>query len=145
MKKIIAMALGTLVILSLAACAAKADPVPTVDPAPLATTEATDGAQNDPAQETTAATTAEDTSAKSGWDQEGDNWLFYQEGTKLTGWLNYADAWYYLNEQGIMQTGWLLYGEDWYFLDGNGKMVTGSLTIGETVYNFNENGICQNP
>jgi len=41
---------------------------------------------------------------------------------------------------GVMQTGWLNYGEDCYYLDENGLAVTGSNTIDGIKYDFDDDG-----
>ena len=54
MKKMIALLLAAMLLLSLAACASTADPAPAADAAPAETTETTPAAEEAPAAETDA-------------------------------------------------------------------------------------------
>lgn len=79
-----------------------------------------------------------------GWLKEGNYWYFMDEnGIMQTGWLRNANKWYFLNASGKMQTGWLLYKNDWYYLNASGSMATGWLRLNDKWYYFNSSGVMQ--
>ena len=83
----------------------------------------------------------EDTVVKSGWEQNTDGtWVYYNNGTKATGWLNLNGTWYYLDSNGIMQTGWLNLNGTWYYLQSSGAMQTGWLNLNGTWYYLQSSG-----
>lgn len=65
--------------------------------------------------------------AQNGWSLEDGTWYYYQNGTRVTGWMKYNNKWYMLSQpNGGMKTGWYLENGKWYFLDrANGDMKIG--------------------
>ena len=59
-----------------------------------------------------------------GWIKEGENWYFYKDGKKQTGWLEINDKTYYLNESGIMVTGWKTINGIQYYFNSSGELQT---------------------
>lgn len=58
--------------------------------------------------------------AYNGWFKKDNNWYYYKEDKKQTGWIKDTDGrWYYLQANtGIMQTGWIKYkGKDCYLAE----------------------------
>jgi len=58
--------------------------------------------------------------AYTGWFKKDNNWYYYKEDKKQTGWFEDTDSrWYYLQvNTGIMQTGWIKYkGKDCYLAE----------------------------
>ena len=63
--------------------------------------------------------------AAGSWKQAGSNWYYYKNGALVKSkWVQYKDAWYYLNADGKMAT--TQWAQDsngyWYWLDSTGKM-----------------------
>lgn len=98
---------------------------------------------------------------KKGWQSEGGQWYFYDNGQKQFGWLHDGNSWYFLNTasgamqngwqtisgnryffnpSGVMQTGWLNDGGTWYYLLADGSMVTGDYTIDGQTQRFDASG-----
>ena len=79
---------------------------------------------------------------KQGWNQDGDNWVFYDESYHMVkGWLKDGGKWYFMDkETGIMQTGWVKDGETWYYMNTSGAMQTGWLKDGNTWYYLKNSG-----
>ena len=80
-----------------------------------------------------------------GWVLEQDNWYYYVNNVKQTGWLTlgntkyyldsngkmYSDCWvdisntkYYFNVHGEMVKGWMKWRNQWYYLNNSGQMLT---------------------
>ncbi len=60
------------------------------------------------------------------WAKNGSNaWhCVNDKGENVSGWVNYNEATYYLDKDGIMKTGWIKYKNSWYYLDAEGKLKT---------------------
>lgn len=80
---------------------------------------------------------------KTGWQQAGKYWYYYDSNGKMvTGWQKISGKWYYLNASGVMQTGWIKLNGKWYYLKSSGEMISGEkVTIGGKSYTFNSNGV----
>lgn len=78
-----------------------------------------------------------------GWIIDQGYKYYYQNGTKVTGWLTLDNKKYYFNSLGQMQTGWLQLGNKWYYLNDEGVMQTGWLQLGDKKYYLNAEGIMQ--
>lgn len=79
----------------------------------------------------------------SGWQQQGSNWLYYENGAPAKGWKKIGNSWYLLDKStGIMQTGWVNDG-GWYYFKASGAMVTGWQKIGSKWYLFSSGGKMQ--
>jgi len=66
-----------------------------------------------------------------GWQEvEGKTYYFSPEtgGAMATGWLETADACYYLDDKGQKITGWIELDDDRYYFDADGRMQTGWLS-----------------
>lgn len=72
-------------------------------------------------------------SGMEGWKKEGNNWVYYKAGKKLTGWqfLKWSKGsnWFYFNDKGWMLTGWQKLrwsgGTNWFYFDKtSGAMLT---------------------
>ena len=81
---------------------------------------------------------AEDVS--DGWKQEGDAWIYVENGGPVTDWKEIDGAYYCFDENGHMRTGWYEENGYTYYLGTDGKMITGDLEMDGTVYRFNEGG-----
>ena len=75
-----------------------------------------------------------------GWIIDQGYKYYYENGKKVTGWLQLNNKWYYLNAKGIMQTGWLQLNNKWYYLNELGEMQTGWLTLNGKTYYLNPSG-----
>ncbi len=99
---------------------------------------------------TTSASSSSSSSSSSsaavseGWVGSGNNWCYYQNGSKVTGWLGVgSDEWYLMNSNGDMLSGMQYDNGDYYYLnpshDGTyGKMLVGWQYINGNWYYFNE-------
>lgn len=57
------------------------------------------------------------------------------------GWLYVGNAWYYLNDSGVIVTRWLHQGNTWYYLNGSGAMNKGGWPkVGKSWYYFTNSG-----
>lgn len=65
---------------------------------------------------------------RDGWQQDGNNWYYIENGQQATGWKNLQSNWYYLNPQnGILQKGVFRdYTGTLYYADSNGRMISGN-------------------
>lgn len=79
------------------------------------------------------------TPALSGWKWNGIDWVFYENGKKVTGWKLIDNQWYLLKE-GIRYTGWYQSGTNKYFLNDNGVMQVGWKEIDGKTYYFTSSG-----
>ena len=52
-----------------------------------------------------------------GWNNEGGNWYYYENGAKKNGWFVDNGKWYVTDENSAMKTGWYNTGGEWYFFD----------------------------
>lgn len=76
-------------------------------------------------------------SPSGGWEQSGNYWYYYENGTKVTNdWRYISGNWYYFASGGKMKTGWLTYNEQKYYLDSSGKMLTGYQKVDGSYYYF---------
>lgn len=78
-----------------------------------------------------------------GWQEiDGETYYFSPEynGALATGWIEFTDGRYYLNEQGAAQTGWLDVNGNRYWLDEESRMSIGWTEIGESRYYFEKDG-----
>ena len=100
---------------------------------------------------------------KNGWEQEGGNWVYYIDNSKVTGWKQISGKWYYFNYAGVMlkgwqqisskwfyfdgsgamQTGWKKISGKWFYFLGSGEMATGWRKVGASWYYFNASGVMQ--
>ena len=78
-----------------------------------------------------------------GWINDMGIWYYYQNGAKVTGWLDINGERYYFDNSGKMQTGWLQLGETWYYFNASGHMQSGFVQIGNYKYYFNHLGEMQ--
>lgn len=78
-----------------------------------------------------------------GWINDMGNWYYYQNGAKVTGWLDINGERYYFDNSGKMRTGWLQLGETWYYFNASGHMQSGFVQIGNYKYYFNHLGEMQ--
>ena len=78
-----------------------------------------------------------------GWIIDQGYKYYYQNGTKVTGWLTLDNKKYYFNSSGQMQTGWIKLGNKWYYLNHEGIMQTGWLQLDNKKYYLNAEGIMQ--
>ena len=78
-----------------------------------------------------------------GWVKENQNWYYYTQGKKATGWKAIGNTWYYFGTDGVMATGWLKQGSSWYYLKTSGAMTKGWSQIGSKRYYFNTSGAMQ--
>ena len=89
--------------------------------------------------------TAAGTSRLGTWQKDGGVWYYVTDnGTKVTGWLQYSNDWYYLAADGKMTTGWQKIGNAWYYLGQDGKMFkNGWLRSGGRYYYISGTGAMQ--
>ena len=78
-----------------------------------------------------------------GWINDQGYKYYYQNGTKVMGWLTLDNKKYYFNSSGQMQTGWIKLGNKWYYLNHEGIMQTGWLQLDNKKYYLNAEGIMQ--
>lgn len=77
-------------------------------------------------------------SYKTGWVNTNNNWSYYQQGKKVTSWLQGGNDWYYFDQNGKMATSWLQGGNDWYYFNPtSGRMQKNWLQGGNDWYYFN--------
>ena len=80
-----------------------------------------------------------------GWKKKGDDWYYYKDSKKLTGWqkLKWSKGtdWFYFNAKGVMQTGFKKLewngSKDWYLFNKDGAMVVGETTM---IMSFGKSG-----
>ncbi len=93
--------------------------------------------------------------AKSGWEQAGSKWIYFEDGEQVYGkWIKDGGAWYYIGADGYMvankwmkdSKGWCYVGADgycvtntwkkdsvgWCYLDENGSMVKNDWVVDDT-------------
>lgn len=75
-----------------------------------------------------------------GWNNEGSNWYYYENGVKKIGWFTDNGKWYITDENGSMKIGWYNTGGEWYFLDNDGSMKTGWLEYNGKWYYLLDSG-----
>lgn len=75
-----------------------------------------------------------------GWKTEGEKWVYYENGIKITGWKYISGHWYLFQNDGIMYTGWYTKGIQTYYLNVNGAMQTGWKEIQGKQYYFGNDG-----
>lgn len=78
--------------------------------------------------------------SKNGWVSEKDDWYFYENNQKVTGWKNDNGLWYYMDADGVMQTGWVNDGGTWYYLGTSGNMRTGWVQVNGSWYYLSASG-----
>lgn len=78
-----------------------------------------------------------------GWKVENVNWVFYENGKKVTGWKSVDDQWYLFSQNGFLYTGWYTSGSQKYYLNDNGVMQVGWKEIDGETYYFNPDGALQ--
>ena len=83
------------------------------------------------------------TSSADGWIQSNNQWFYYQNGQRQTGWVRTGGSWFFMDDSGVMQTGWIHDGNGWYFLRASGRMRTGWLRRGTRWYFLNDSGRMQ--
>ena len=75
-----------------------------------------------------------------GWKLVNTDWLYYENGQRVTGWKTIGNKKYWFALDGIMQTGWRYLGKAWYYFGDNGMMRTGWQAIDGKWYYFNAEG-----
>jgi glucan-binding YG repeat protein/predicted phosphodiesterase len=80
------------------------------------------------------------TSKLNGWKEVGDQWLFYVNGDKATGWKFIDGYWYLFRNDGSMYTGWYTSGLLKYYLNDSGMMHIGWKEIDGKTYYFGRDG-----
>jgi predicted chitinase len=86
-----------------------------------------------------------------GWEEHLDGtWSYYYNNTKITGWFEVDNKWYYSDANGVMQIGWKEIDSAWYYLNETtdsksnkvkGEMYTGWLNCANYWYYLNEQAI----
>lgn len=101
-----------------------------------------------------------------GWQQSGNDWYYFNNGTQTKNWQRVNNSWYYMNpetavmetglqsinnatyylkesnpQQGSMQTGWQRVNNQWYYFQNSGAALTGwyQSQTGNWYY-FNQDG-----
>ena len=81
---------------------------------------------------------------ETGWKNEDDNWYYYIEGEKLTGWFIEGENTYFLNlETGARQIGWISYEDNRYYFNEQGEMLKGWIQDHGKWYFLNTEGVMQ--
>ncbi len=64
--------------------------------------------------------------AKSGWEQAGSKWIYFEDGEQVYGkWIKDGGAWYYIGADGYMVANkWMKDSKGWCWLTASGKMAT---------------------
>lgn len=75
-----------------------------------------------------------------GWNNDGKNWYYYQDGVMKTGWYCANSEWYLLRNDGTMETGWITEGGKWYYLQSDGSMKIGWIKSNGNWYYLNIDG-----
>ncbi len=95
-----------------------------------------------------------------GWQEEGDDRMYYRDGEALAGWLDLdggtyflaqgrgavtgwatiAGGTYYFDSQGLLCTGWLDLDGSRYYLSGDGTLRSGWTELDGALYCFREDG-----
>ncbi len=92
----------------------------------------------------TSTSSAGPSSVTNGWSGSGEEWYYYQNGSKVTGWLSLGtEEWYLFDSNGKMLSGWQLVDGTWFYFntihDGTfGKMFAGWNYINGAWYYFSE-------
>lgn len=86
-------------------------------------------------------TTSFQTSNLNNWKLENENWFYYKDGIKVTGWQFINGKWYYFIPDGTMKTGWLKSGSKWYYLNDSGSMQVGWKDLKGKRYYFGTDGV----
>lgn len=80
---------------------------------------------------------------RDGWIKENNNWYYYEDGEKKTGFVTIDRKKYYLDKDGARQTGWIdVYGKKYYAND-EGVLKTGWTNLDGDHYYMDENGTVQ--
>ena len=63
---------------------------------------------------------------KTGWEQAGSKWIYFQDGEQVYGkWIKDGGAWYYIDADGYMVANkWIKDSNGWCWLTASGKMAT---------------------
>ncbi|MBR3402252.1 MAG: hypothetical protein IKG67_08460 [Parasporobacterium sp.] len=96
-------------------------------------TEETEGTPetDETAEETPESTEPEETievlnTKENGWEKDGDDWYYYENGSRVTGWKKISGYYYYFDYNGRMYCDQLLWENGYsYRFDKSGHMVTG--------------------
>lgn len=76
-----------------------------------------------------------------GWQQEGTQWRYENNGSYSTGCFEEINGMiYHFADSGFMDTGWINIDGDWYFFDTDGSMVAGEQLIENRAYTFDHSG-----
>lgn len=75
-----------------------------------------------------------------GWNNEGSDWYYYENGSKKSGWFNFNGNWYVADDDGTMKKGWYCTNGEWYFLGDDGSMKNGWINYGGKWYYLQNNG-----
>jgi len=90
-----------------------------------------------------ASSTPSSPGGSSNWKHENGNWYYYKDGQMVTGWVQEAGLWYYMDSSGVMRTGWTMVNGRWFYMNESGVMQTGWLQLGATHYYLNSSGAMQ--
>ena len=75
------------------------------------------------------------------WRLINNQWYYYKNYIKQTGWVNDGQSWYYLNPDGTQYKGWLLLDNEYYYLlPKTGQMQTGWVQIENKWYYLKPDG-----
>ena len=76
------------------------------------------------------------TFAATGWVQNGDSYVYYDnDGSLHKGWINTSKGYYYMDlSTGLMTVGWKKINDKWYFFNTDGLMATGWVNDGGPYY-----------
>ncbi len=75
-----------------------------------------------------------------GWQQKGDDWYYYKDNSVQTGWVQDNGWWYYLEDSGKMKLNWVQDKNKWYCLGSDGKLRTGWIKDNDNWYYMNSDG-----
>ena len=75
-----------------------------------------------------------------GWEYDGKNWYYFENGSYIAGGMYYVGGYYYFfKDSGAMLTGWKKIDGNWCYFKSSGRMMmTGTLQIDGTDYAFIE-------
>lgn len=75
------------------------------------------------------------------WRLINNQWYYYKNYVKQTGWINDGQSWYYMNADGTQYKGWLLLDNDYYYLlPSTGQMKTGWIQVDNSWYYLKDDG-----
>ena len=75
------------------------------------------------------------------WRLINNQWFYYKNYIKQTGWVNDGQSWYYMNSDGTQYKGWLLLNNSYYYLlPTTGQMQTGWVQVDNNWYYLKPDG-----